>query len=125
MLHELVHCVRGPHDSQFYALLDELTKECDELRRKGVGGTGAGFDAPSAGRLGGGGGANSLLPSIGRLSDHESGSGPADARRKLLEAAARAAEERRAKAANAGSALMPSGGRKLGSGGYGTLALSS
>ncbi|MEW5307611.1 MAG: hypothetical protein WDW36_009991 [Sanguina aurantia] len=52
MLHELVHNVRGPHDSVFYKLLDEITAECEELMAKGVSGTGVGFDAPSVGRLG-------------------------------------------------------------------------
>jgi len=31
MLHELTHIVRGPHDSQFYSLLDQLTEECEAL----------------------------------------------------------------------------------------------
>lgn len=26
MLHELAHMARGPHDAQFYAVLDELTR---------------------------------------------------------------------------------------------------
>ena len=53
LLHELVHCVRGPHDAEFYRLLDEITAECERDMAAGVAGTGAGFDGPSAGRLGG------------------------------------------------------------------------
>ena len=52
MLHELVHNVRGPHDSIFYKLLDELKAECEDLMSRGISGTGAGFDASSTGRLG-------------------------------------------------------------------------
>jgi hypothetical protein len=52
MLHELVHNVRGPHDSVFYKLLDELKAECEDLMARGISGTGAGFDASSLGRLG-------------------------------------------------------------------------
>ncbi|KAI9018960.1 WLM domain-containing protein [Hyaloraphidium curvatum] len=44
MLHELVHIVRGPHDAQFYKLLDELNKEYDGLLASGF--KGDGFDAP-------------------------------------------------------------------------------
>ena len=58
MLHEITHNVRGPHDSQFYSILDELTKECEELMGKGITGTGIGFDGPSMGRLG----AHSWIP---------------------------------------------------------------
>lgn len=46
MLHELCHNRHGKHDHDFYTLLDKITLECEELIRKGVGGTGAGFDAP-------------------------------------------------------------------------------
>jgi DNA-dependent metalloprotease WSS1 len=53
MLHEITHNVRGPHDAQFYSILDEVTRECEELMAKGVSGTGVGFDGPSMGRLGG------------------------------------------------------------------------
>lgn len=53
MLHELIHNVRGPHDALFYKKLDELTAECEELMAKGIIGSGQGFDAPSAGRIGG------------------------------------------------------------------------
>lgn len=58
MLHEIAHNVRGPHDAKFYSILDELTKECEELMAKGVSGTGIGFDGPSMGRLG----AHSWIP---------------------------------------------------------------
>lgn len=44
MLHELVHNEIGPHNAKFYAMLDELQKECDDLMDRGVGGSGAGFD---------------------------------------------------------------------------------
>jgi hypothetical protein len=52
MLHELCHNHIGPHNTEFYMLLDELWTEAEELRDKGITGTGEGFDAPSAGRLG-------------------------------------------------------------------------
>ncbi|KAH9300947.1 hypothetical protein KI387_012530, partial [Taxus chinensis] len=52
MLHELTHNEHGPHDAKFYKLLDEITKECEELMVKGISGTGQGFDAPGR-RLGG------------------------------------------------------------------------
>ena len=29
LLHELVHCVFGPHDRTFYALLDKIKEECE------------------------------------------------------------------------------------------------
>lgn len=53
MLHELCHNHHGPHAAPFYKLLDELTAECEDLLAKGVGGSGSGFDAPAAGRVGG------------------------------------------------------------------------
>jgi hypothetical protein len=53
MLHELTHNVRGPHDALFYKKLDELAAECEELIARGIVGSGQGFDAPSAGRIGG------------------------------------------------------------------------
>ena len=90
MLHELVHNEIGPHNKAFFKLLDEITVECEELMAKGVGGTGAGFDAKGT-KLGHRGGWGGLTP--------------ADARR----AAANAAAER-AKA----HAIMPAGGRTLG-----------
>merc|ERR1712187_92266 len=46
LLHELVHNEVGPHNAQFYKLLDELQKECEDLMNKGIGGAGAGFDLP-------------------------------------------------------------------------------
>jgi hypothetical protein len=52
MLHELCHNRIGPHNAEFYKLLDELWSEAEELMDKGISGTGQGFDAPSAGRLG-------------------------------------------------------------------------
>ncbi|KAK9281268.1 hypothetical protein L1049_004164 [Liquidambar formosana] len=52
MLHELCHNEYGPHNSDFYNLLDEIRKECEELMAKGITGTGQGFDLPGR-RLGG------------------------------------------------------------------------
>ena len=40
MLHELVHNVHGEHDKQFYALLEEVTKEWELLSSKGYKGEG-------------------------------------------------------------------------------------
>ena len=45
MLHELCHNDIGPHNAKFFKLLDEITVECEELMAKGIGGSGAGFDA--------------------------------------------------------------------------------
>mmetsp|Transcript_15400 Transcript_15400/g.25439 ORF Transcript_15400/g.25439 Transcript_15400/m.25439 type:complete len:454 (+) Transcript_15400:233-1594(+) len=36
MLHELAHIARGPHDQEFYRILDELQAECDGLISKGI-----------------------------------------------------------------------------------------
>eukprot|EP00250_Pteridium_aquilinum_P004580 c14788_g1_i1 orf=80-1162(+) len=52
MLHELTHNEHGPHDAKFYKLLDEITKECEDLMAKGINGTAQGFDVPGQ-RLGG------------------------------------------------------------------------
>ncbi|XP_022151619.1 DNA-dependent metalloprotease WSS1-like isoform X2 [Momordica charantia] len=52
MLHELCHIVHGPHNADFYSLLDELRKECEELMCKGITRTGQGFDLHGR-RLGG------------------------------------------------------------------------
>ncbi|XP_065854358.1 DNA-dependent metalloprotease WSS1-like isoform X2 [Euphorbia lathyris] len=52
MLHELCHNEFGPHNADFYNLLDEIRKECDELLAKGITGSGQGFDL-SGRRLGG------------------------------------------------------------------------
>nr|GMD77089.1 DNA-dependent metalloprotease WSS1-like [Ipomoea batatas] len=52
MLHELCHNEYGPHNTDFYNLLDEIRKECEELMAKGITGTGQGFDLPGR-RLGG------------------------------------------------------------------------
>ncbi|KAA8540187.1 hypothetical protein F0562_024250 [Nyssa sinensis] len=52
MLHELCHNEFGPHNTDFYNLLDEIRKECEELMTKGITGTGQGFDLPGR-RLGG------------------------------------------------------------------------
>ena len=89
MLHELAHNIHGPHAAPFYKLLDELTKECEELMAKGIGG--GNFDGPSAGRVGGKN-AGRELSSFDRR-----------------QAALCAAEERARK-----QSLMPSGPRKLG-----------
>ncbi|GIL44247.1 hypothetical protein Vafri_1756 [Volvox africanus] len=95
MLHELVHNVRGPHDSAFYKLLDEITAECEELMARGVGGTGVGFDGPSSGRLGSHAFIPLHNPDPGRLRDY----------------ALKAAEERAKR-----QRIMPSGPRRLGHG---------
>ncbi|KAK9066136.1 hypothetical protein SSX86_013457 [Deinandra increscens subsp. villosa] len=52
MLHELCHNQYGPHNADFYNLLDEIRKECEELMAKGITGTGQGFDLRGK-RLGG------------------------------------------------------------------------
>ncbi|KAI4387099.1 hypothetical protein MLD38_004957 [Melastoma candidum] len=52
MLHELCHNEVGPHNADFYKLLDEIRKECEELMAKGITGSGRGFDLPGR-RLGG------------------------------------------------------------------------
>ncbi|KAL3146079.1 hypothetical protein ABBQ38_015428 [Trebouxia sp. C0009 RCD-2024] len=116
MLHELVHNVQGPHNAVFYKLLDEITEsaqrhfvadalghsvtnvchlvqECEGFMAKGITGSGAGFDAPSMGRLGG----------RGPVPIHNP---PAH---KLKSAALKAAEARSKK-----QSLMPAGPRKLG-----------
>ena len=98
MLHELTHCVICRHDAAFYTLLDELSRECDAHRARGLRGTGAGFDAPSAGRVGG------WRP---RASDGAGAPVPA-----LVRAAAAAAAERRA----ARGSIMPAGPRTVGGG---------
>lgn len=87
LLHELVHIEVGPHNAEFYKLLDELQDECDALQMSsgmGTGGYGGGN------RLGGGNG--------GVVSKNA-------ARKRAAESAAR----RR----HAGK-LMPTGGRVLG-----------
>ncbi|KAJ2449894.1 hypothetical protein EV183_004625 [Coemansia sp. RSA 2336] len=40
MLHELVHIEHGPHDRHFYALLDEIKAETEELMMQGYAGDG-------------------------------------------------------------------------------------
>ncbi|PWA86194.1 WLM-like protein [Artemisia annua] len=52
MLHELCHNQFGPHNADFYNLLDEIRKECEELMAKGITGSGQGFDLRGK-RLGG------------------------------------------------------------------------
>lgn len=47
LLHELVHNVRGPHDAEFYKILDELWTDAEDLMDRGVSGTGAGECFPS------------------------------------------------------------------------------
>ena len=51
MLHELAHNVRGPHDTQFYTTLTQLTDEYDAAQRLGYW-PGDGFLTPGT-RLGG------------------------------------------------------------------------
>ncbi|XP_017423979.1 DNA-dependent metalloprotease WSS1 isoform X2 [Vigna angularis] len=52
MLHELCHNEHGPHNAQFYNLLDEIRRECEELMVKGINNTGKGFELYGR-RLGG------------------------------------------------------------------------
>ncbi|ORX91224.1 WLM-domain-containing protein, partial [Basidiobolus meristosporus CBS 931.73] len=88
LLHELTHIVRGPHDQQFYKLLDELTTECETLMVQGF--TGEGFYG--AGHRVGQGVSHDLPPHIARV------------------AALEAAEKRR----QIGQIMGPANGRKLG-----------
>ena len=94
MLHELCHNDIGPHNAKFFKLLDEITVECEELMAKGIGGSGAGFDAKGQrlGHRGGWGGIETRDP-----------------RKAAAEAAARRAGYQ--------VAMGPAGGRKLGGGG--------
>ena len=93
MLHELCHNDIGPHNAKFFKLLDEITVECEELMAKGIGGSGAGFDAKGQrlGHRGGWGGIETRDP-----------------RKAAAEAAARRAGYQ--------AAMGPAGGRKLGGG---------
>ena len=93
MLHELVHNAIGPHDGKFFALLAELEKECEDLMARGIGGTGAGFDAKGArlGHRGGWGGIETR-----------------DAKTAAIDAARRRAAQH--------AAMGPPGGRRLGGG---------
>lgn len=88
MLHELTHNEHGPHDAKFYKLLDEITKECEDLMAKGISGTGQGFDAPGK-----------------RLGGHSHNPPTSSLRQTAL-----AAAEKRARTGS----LMPSGPRRLG-----------
>ena len=94
MLHELVHNDIGPHDGKFFALLAELEKECEDLMARGIGGTGAGFDAKGTrlGHRGGWGGIETR-----------------DAKTAAVDAARRRAAQH--------AAMGPPGGRRLGGGG--------
>ncbi|OZJ03788.1 hypothetical protein BZG36_03008 [Bifiguratus adelaidae] len=87
MLHELTHIVHGPHDAKFYALLEELNKELDELLAKGI----TGEEFGGTGRKVGGRGPTNL------------------SRAKIRELALQAAERRR----NIVAILGEGGGRKL------------
>lgn len=88
MLHELCHNEHGPHNADFYKLLDEIRLECEELMAKGITGTGRGFDLPGR-RLGG----FSRAPPL-----------------PLLRQNALAAAERRAQQGS----LLPTGPRRIG-----------
>ncbi|XP_043711380.1 DNA-dependent metalloprotease WSS1-like [Telopea speciosissima] len=88
MLHELCHNEHGPHNAEFYKLLDEIRMECEDLMAKGITGTGQGFDLPGR-RLGG----ISHRPPLSSLRQ-----------------AALAAAENRARQ----GALLPSGPKRLG-----------
>jgi hypothetical protein len=93
MLHELSHNMHGAHAAPFYKLLDELTAECEELMAKGIGGSGSGFDAPAAGKVGG-----RFIGRGDQLSTFD-----------RREAALKAAEQRAKR-----QAIMPTGPKKLG-----------
>ncbi|RCH83377.1 hypothetical protein CU098_007744 [Rhizopus stolonifer] len=84
MLHEMAHIKRGPHDEQFYKLLDELKAETEVLMASGY--TGEGFQS-KGNQLGG-----SSNPASSRL------------------AAAEAAKKREKLA----KIMLPSGGVRLG-----------
>ncbi|KAH9619556.1 hypothetical protein KSS87_009882 [Heliosperma pusillum] len=88
MLHELCHNEHGPHNADFYKLLDELRLECEELMATGITSAGGGFDLPGR-RLGG----FSQSPPLPFLRQH-----------------AVAAAEKRAQR----ETLLPSGPRRLG-----------
>lgn len=89
LLHELAHIQVGPHNAQFYKLLDELQDECDALIAKGISGVDRnGVSVSNGNRLGG----NSALP-----------------RRAAQNRAVAAAQDRKRI-----SQLMPKGGRTLG-----------
>jgi hypothetical protein len=75
MLHELTHIVRGPHDAQFYKILDGLTSELEGLMQKGW--KGEGFDAD--GKRVGQGVSHNVDPREARIKALES----AEKRRKL------------------------------------------
>lgn len=88
MLHELCHNQFGPHNADFYNLLDEIRKECEELMAKGITGSGRGFDLRGK-RLGG----YSRQPPLSSL------------RQKALSAAENRVQR---------GALLPSGPKRLG-----------
>ncbi|KAI8578533.1 hypothetical protein K450DRAFT_246241 [Umbelopsis ramanniana AG] len=88
LLHELTHIVRGPHDVQFYKILNEVNAELDDLISTGY--SGEGFYSQGK-----------QLGSSRQVSKSE-------ARKKALEAA-----EKRQKL---GKLMLPAGGRRLGGG---------
>ncbi len=90
MLHELTHMVIGPHNVEFYKLLDEIRDECEGLMAKGISGARDAHAFAGQGTRAGG--------------DRPLG---ADARTLALLAA-----EKRAKAQR----IMGGGGRRLGGG---------
>lgn len=90
LLHELAHIQVGPHNAQFYKLLDELQDECDSLIAKGIGSAPGsnGLSANGGNRLGG-------MRPASRHASKERGLAAAQDRQRI-------------------SRLMPKGGRKLG-----------
>uniref|UniRef100_A0A2P2K1E2 Uncharacterized protein n=1 Tax=Rhizophora mucronata TaxID=61149 RepID=A0A2P2K1E2_RHIMU len=98
MLHELCHNEYGPHNADFYNLLDEIRKECEELMAKGITGTAKCFDLHGR-RVGG----FSCQPPLSSLRH-----------------AALSAAENRARR----GALLPSGPQRLGGDGNMKAALS-
>jgi len=102
LLHELCHNERGPHDALFYKLLDEITKECEQLMSNGI--TGA------TGKI--------VFPGKGhKLADNY---WPSQIPKNAREAAAAAAEKRKNY-----STLLPQKGIKLGGGSDGIYKIAT
>mmetsp|Transcript_12568 Transcript_12568/g.25513 ORF Transcript_12568/g.25513 Transcript_12568/m.25513 type:complete len:282 (-) Transcript_12568:926-1771(-) len=50
LLHELAHNEVGPHNAQFYRILEEITAECEKLIANGVTGSDGGFESAGKGQ---------------------------------------------------------------------------
>lgn len=117
MLHELAHNIRGPHDAQFYKVLDDLNDEYDNVVASGY--MGEGFDSPGH-RLGANQGGFGLGIRLGGGSGSKTGTGrPITG--PLKTSAALAAEKRR----KVNEMMLPAGGRRLGGEGSSTSSTSS